>query len=265
MFGPSDPFRGGYRGYVALRKLDADISKACTGFIGPDGPSGLSLSDLFPGLVELLVDDETPAILSQWVRTKVRCSACRMQNAMYNLDAPCDAVDDGSDILDLNGSCDYYDVTKDVQAPCIEKSAAGELTCAMRTFEQCAAVGGNSPSCFGFSSCIAAADSNHDGRVGAGDSGLCAEHPFVDNGNGTITDQLTGLMWEEKVAAGGLHNYQTLYSWAGLCDDSKYCQPNQAASRACLLGSINFQAPPAALGLSRVRGMRDRDVPRRYL
>jgi hypothetical protein len=112
-----------------------------------------------------------------------------MQNAMYNLNAPCDAIDTGSDILDLDGSCDYYDVTKDVQAPCVEKGAAGVVTCAMRTTSQCAVVGGAGADwCAGFSSCIDAADSNHDGRVGAGDSELCAEHPFVDNGNGTITD-----------------------------------------------------------------------------
>jgi hypothetical protein len=43
----------------------------------------------------------------------------------------------------------------------------------------------------------------------------------------------------------GLHNYQTLYSWAGRCDDGRYCQPTEAASRACLLGSVNFNAPPA--------------------
>jgi hypothetical protein len=72
---------------------------------------------------------------------------------------------------------------------------------------------------------------------------LCALHtptptptPCVlrDNGDGTITDGCTGLMWEKKDQAGGLHDYSTLYVWAGTCaDEATRCQPNAAAAAVC--------------------------------
>jgi hypothetical protein len=38
---------------------------------------------------------------------------------------------------------------------------------------------------------------------------------FVDNGDGTITDLNTGLMWEKKDRAGGLHFVANSYHWSG--------------------------------------------------
>jgi len=67
---------------------------------------------------------------------------------------------------------------------------------------------------------------------------------FVDNGDGTITDCTTHLMWEKKDQAGGLHDYSTAYSWAGQCSDNSLCQPNAAAAGACNAAS------PGALGCS---------------
>ena len=51
---------------------------------------------------------------------------------------------------------------------------------------------------------------------------------FVDNGNGTVTDNKTGLMWEQKVTCGAqsLANprcVENLYSWTGLLP---YGEPN---------------------------------------
>lgn len=37
---------------------------------------------------------------------------------------------------------------------------------------------------------------------------------FVDNGDGTITDNRTGLMWEKHSNDGGLHDKDNTYSWA---------------------------------------------------
>jgi len=37
---------------------------------------------------------------------------------------------------------------------------------------------------------------------------------FVDNGNGTITDTMTGLTWEKQSDDGGLHDKDTRYSWS---------------------------------------------------
>jgi hypothetical protein len=40
---------------------------------------------------------------------------------------------------------------------------------------------------------------------------------FVDNGDGTITDTQTGLIWEKKDQGGGLHDSNTRYPSAGIC------------------------------------------------
>ncbi len=37
---------------------------------------------------------------------------------------------------------------------------------------------------------------------------------FVDNGDGTVTDHQTGLMWEQKDDAGGIHDKDDQYSWS---------------------------------------------------
>lgn len=64
---------------------------------------------------------------------------------------------------------------------------------------------------------------------------------FCDNGDGTITDQQTGLMWEKKDQGGGVHDESTGFSWAGLCGcttgsctgTEPVCQPNAEAANAC--------------------------------
>jgi hypothetical protein len=67
---------------------------------------------------------------------------------------------------------------------------------------------------------------------------------FTDNGDGTITDSATGLMWEKKIKRdnvsdfANLHDADDAYLWAGRCSSnmSKYCQPNAAAAAACAAG-----------------------------
>ncbi|MGD0947390.1 MAG: DUF1566 domain-containing protein [Candidatus Binatia bacterium] len=57
---------------------------------------------------------------------------------------------------------------------------------------------------------------------------------FTNNGDGTISDGCTGLVWEKKDQAGGLHQYNTGYTWAGVCtDNGALCQPNAGAAAAC--------------------------------
>jgi hypothetical protein len=70
------------------------------------------------------------------------------------------------------------------------------------------------------------------------DEGMCvpANPRFVDNGDGTITDRQTCLVWEKKDNAHGLHEYRELtYPWSGQCstDSSVRCQRTIAASMAC--------------------------------
>lgn len=47
-----------------------------------------------------------------------------------------------------------------------------------------------------------------DGDVQAG-----AALSYTDNGDGTITDNVTGLMWEKKDDSGGIHDVNNVYSW----------------------------------------------------
>jgi DNA-binding beta-propeller fold protein YncE len=66
---------------------------------------------------------------------------------------------------------------------------------------------------------------------------------FVDNGDGTITDTQTGLIWEKKDQGGGLHDANTPFPWAGICTDNngvpctgadcEFCQPDAAAASTC--------------------------------
>ncbi len=41
----------------------------------------------------------------------------------------------------------------------------------------------------------------------------CDAARFVDNGDGTITDNLTGLVWEKKSDNGDVHDVNNTYSW----------------------------------------------------
>lgn len=45
----------------------------------------------------------------------------------------------------------------------------------------------------------------------AGNAALAAR--FVDNGDGTVSDTRTGLMWEKLGDDGGIHDQDTTYSW----------------------------------------------------
>jgi len=49
-----------------------------------------------------------------------------------------------------------------------------------------------------------------DGDVQAG-----AALSYTDNGDGTITDNNTGLMWEKKDDSGGIHDKGNTYTWCG--------------------------------------------------
>jgi Protein of unknown function (DUF1566) len=49
-----------------------------------------------------------------------------------------------------------------------------------------------------------------DGAVQAG-----AQLSYTDNGDGTITDNNTGLIWENKTDNGGLHDKNNTYRWTG--------------------------------------------------
>jgi hypothetical protein len=55
---------------------------------------------------------------------------------------------------------------------------------------------------------IACAGTGHDGDVQAG-----ATPSFTDNGDGTITDENTGLVWEKLSDDGSIHDMNRSYTW----------------------------------------------------
>lgn len=52
------------------------------------------------------------------------------------------------------------------------------------------------------------------GRTQDASLGFGSDRSFVDNGNGTITDLATGLMWEKLSNDGGVHDVDAVYTWA---------------------------------------------------
>ncbi len=40
-----------------------------------------------------------------------------------------------------------------------------------------------------------------------------ANNRFTDNGDGTVTDALTGLAWEKKTNDGSVHDQGNRYTW----------------------------------------------------
>jgi hypothetical protein len=68
----------------------------------------------------------------------------------------------------------------------------------------------------------------------------CAKAPagprFVDNGDGTITDNCTNLMWEKKTEEAGRHNVNHTYHWSA---DDKW-KPDGSAFTDFLYGLNAF-------------------------
>jgi len=76
------------------------------------------------------------------------------------------------------------------------------------------------PNCFfDFSDCVAGAfpATGQTTSYRAGDDGalqIGAPFAFTDNGNGTISDANSGLMWEKKGNDSGMHDKDTSFTWA---------------------------------------------------
>lgn len=51
----------------------------------------------------------------------------------------------------------------------------------------------------------------------------CLADSYTDNGDGTITDDRTGLMWEKKDNAGGVHDADNKYTWCANADNDGFC------------------------------------------
>ena len=121
-----------------------------------------------------------------------------------------------------NSACGYR--FEEFRAPCIVTSNQGtKIQCSIQKQNRCH---GFTPTldrvaCFESPHCIDVADTNNDLTIeDAGDTGHCSPTSFTDNGDGTISDNLTGLMWEKKSDDAGLfdqdvkiHDKDNLYTW----------------------------------------------------
>jgi len=47
------------------------------------------------------------------------------------------------------------------------------------------------------------------------DTSGCSNNRLLDNGDGTVTDNATGLMWEKKTLDGSVHDMNNTYTWTG--------------------------------------------------
>lgn len=68
-----------------------------------------------------------------------------------------------------------------------------------------------------------------------------ARRAYVNNGNGTITDSVTGLVWEKLDDAGGIHDIDNTYSWTTAFSD-KIAKLNKAP---CFAGHCDWRLPNA--------------------
>lgn len=72
----------------------------------------------------------------------------------------------------------------------------------------------------------------------------CYASRFVDNADGTVSDNETGLAWEKKLRSDAtvdpdnLQDADNVYPWAGTCSVAsvKRCQPDAPSSAACSAG-----------------------------
>jgi|SRR5215470_7306772 len=55
-----------------------------------------------------------------------------------------------------------------------------------------------------------------------GDIQKGASRSYTDNGDGTITDRTTGLMWEKKSNDGMIHDWTNTYTWSGASYGTTY-------------------------------------------
>lgn len=71
----------------------------------------------------------------------------------------------------------------------------------------------NGGTCFSGAQFPASGQTTAYGTGSDGDVEAGATLSFTDNGDGTITDHNTGLMWEKKDDSGGIHDQDNLYTW----------------------------------------------------
>jgi hypothetical protein len=79
-----------------------------------------------------------------------------------------------------------------------------------------------------------------------GTGSTCDGAQLVDNGDGTVTDRLTGLQWEQKTDDGSVHDKDDRYSWSGaggLANGTVFTSFLPALNGACFAGHCDWRLP----------------------
>ena len=79
-----------------------------------------------------------------------------------------------------------------------------------------------------------------------GTGSTCDGAQLLDNGDGTVTDRLTGLQWEQKTDDGSVHDKDDRYSWSsgdGKADGTVFTSFLQALNGACFAGYCDWRLP----------------------
>jgi len=98
--------------------------------------------------------------------------------------------------------------------PCGDVNANGRLTSADALAVLRSAVGQPvTLTCGPYGQVVRSAQKDSFGAGSDGDLQPGVARSYVDNGDGTITDRRTGLMWEKKDRSGGIHDLGNVYSW----------------------------------------------------
>jgi len=86
------------------------------------------------------------------------------------------------------------------------------------------------------------------GYGATGDTTAGINRSYVDNGLGFVKDQRTGLMWEKKDRAGGVHDVENVYSWSdhqdGQADGTAFSEFLATLnSPPCFAGFCDWRVP----------------------
>jgi hypothetical protein len=79
----------------------------------------------------------------------------------------------------------------------------------------------------------------------AGTGITCAQARWADNGDGTVSDNLTGLQWEQKTDDGSVHDKDDSYTWSTLenANGTVFTSFLSTLNGACFAGHCDWRLP----------------------
>ena len=171
---------------TSLNACDASLGTCTTNLTARDASLGTCTSNLTACDASLgTCTSNSTALTAELATCNTTLTACDTDLGSCRTDLSACRTDLGTCAADLS-ACRAAPAAAAEQFP-----ASGQTTC------------WNS-----FGAVIACAGTGQDGDVRAG--GTLA---YTDNGDGTITDNNTNLVWEKKSADGSIHDVNAFYSW----------------------------------------------------